>query len=105
MLIDEKPPQGHIYPQITQAPNTSADFLSIFRGGHTIDDNLGAANPTESLADIYLTTQARTLFKAFLDWQFCYVAQSPRRGRASRRTTADRTPYVGVVIVKDEKIL
>jgi hypothetical protein len=41
MLIHEKLP--HIYPQITQAPiNNYADFLTFFRGGHPIDDNLGA---------------------------------------------------------------
>jgi len=43
MLIHEKLPQGHIYPQITHAPiNNYADFSNFFRGGHTIDDNLGA---------------------------------------------------------------
>jgi serine/threonine protein kinase len=82
MLIDKKLPQGHIYPQITQAPINYFDFLNFFRGGHTIDDNLGAtsipetlqanllkaaiktghlrktknmAMPNESLADIFLT--------------------------------------------------
>lgn len=82
MLIKEKLPQGHIYPQITQAPINYFDFLNFFRGGQTIDDNLGAtvianslqANllnaaiksghlkktknmvmPNESLADIFLT--------------------------------------------------
>jgi hypothetical protein len=85
MLIKEKLPQGHIYPQITQAPINYFDFLNFFRGGHTIDDNLGAtvianslqanllnaaiksghlqktknmAMPNESLADIYLTELA-----------------------------------------------
>ena len=82
MLIDKKMPQGHIYPQITQAPINYFDFLNFFRGVHTIDDNLGAtsiaetlqasllkaaiktghlrktknmAMPSESLADIFLT--------------------------------------------------
>ena len=82
MLIKEKLPQGHIYPQITQAPTNYFDFLNFFRGGQTIDDNLGAtvvanslqanlfnaavksghlrktknmAIPNESLADIFLT--------------------------------------------------
>jgi len=41
MLIHEKLPPGHLYPQITQAPiNNYADFLNFSRGGHTIDDNL-----------------------------------------------------------------
>jgi serine/threonine protein kinase len=84
MLIKEKLPQGHIYPQITQAPINYFDFLNFFRGGQTIDDNLGAtvianslqANllkaaissghlrktknmvmPNESLADIFLTDE------------------------------------------------
>jgi hypothetical protein len=83
MLILKKRPQGSIYPQITQAPITNyPDFLNFFRGGHTIDDNLGARNiqdtvqytmfntaiasghltklknmaiPDEFLADIFLT--------------------------------------------------
>ena len=82
MLIKEKLPQGHIYLQITQAPINYFDFLNFFRGGQTIDDNLGAtvianslqanllnaaiksghlkktknmAMPNESLADISLT--------------------------------------------------
>jgi len=42
MLIKEKLPQGHIYPQITQAPINYFDFLNFFRGGQTIDDNLAA---------------------------------------------------------------
>jgi hypothetical protein len=54
MLIHEKLPQGHIYPQITQTPTTYADFLDTFRGGHTIDDNLGATT-------IAATLQARML--------------------------------------------
>ncbi len=82
MLITEKQPAVRIYPQITQAPINYFDFLNFFRGGHTIDDNLGAtsiaetlqanllkaaiksghlrktknmAMPNESLADIFLT--------------------------------------------------
>jgi hypothetical protein len=31
MLIKEKLPHGHIYPQITQAPINYFDFLSFFR--------------------------------------------------------------------------
>jgi serine/threonine protein kinase len=84
MLIKEKLPQGHIYPQITQAPINYFDFLRFFRGGHTINDNLGATSiasslqanllkaaissghlrktknmvmPNESLADIFLTDE------------------------------------------------
>jgi len=49
MLIKEKQPQGHIYPQITQAPINYFNFLNFFRGGHTIDDNLGATVIANSL--------------------------------------------------------
>jgi hypothetical protein len=49
MLIKEKLPQGHIYPQITQAPINYFDFLNFFRGGQTIDDNLGATVIANSL--------------------------------------------------------
>ena len=49
MLITEKLPPGHIYPQITQAPTDYFDFLNYFRGGHTIDDNLGATSIAETL--------------------------------------------------------
>ncbi len=42
MLIREKLPSGHIYPQITQAPINYFDFLNFFRDGQTIDDNLAA---------------------------------------------------------------
>lgn len=82
MLISEKQRDGRTYPQITQAPINYFDFLNFFRGGHTIDDNLGATSiaetlqasllkaaiksghltktknmvmPNESLADIFLT--------------------------------------------------
>ncbi len=99
MLIRDKLPQGHIYPQITQAPISNyADFLNYFRGGHTIDDNLGAtviantlqarmletaitsghlkktkcmAIPDEFLADISLTKSGSQLIQTTLDVAFC----------------------------------
>src|SRR5438270_8907989 len=101
MLIREKLPQGAIYPQITQAPTTYADFLNYFRGGHTIDDNLGAtsiaamvqarmleiaiasghlrktrgaASPNESLADIFLTKEGSELIQTAVDRKFCEMA-------------------------------
>src|SRR4051812_29618163 len=98
MLIKEKLPQGHLYPQITHAPiATYADFLNFFRGGHTIDDNLGATSiaitphaeilrigitsghltkaknlavPSEALADITLTNLGAELIQTVLDREF-----------------------------------
>jgi len=131
MLIDKKLPQGRIYPQITQAPDTYADFLNSFRDGHTIDDNLGAtsiaatlqarmleigiksghlkktrgaANPTESLADIYLTEAGADLIQGFFDRQFCEMAVAEAR-KSIAEDDGRPHPYVGVVIVKDGKIV
>jgi len=131
MLILKKLPQGSIYPQITQAPiNNYADFLNFFRGGHTIDDNLGAhtiastlqaamlriaiasghltktrsmAIPYESLADISLTKSGSQLIQTTLDQTFCEMAIAEARKSVAED---DRMhPYVGVVIVKDGKVL
>ena len=131
MLIHEKLPQGYIYPQITQAPVSSyAEFLNFFRGGHTIDDNLGAtvvaatlqasmlkigiasghltktrcmAIPNECLADITLTKSGAELIQIFFDRAFCEAAIAEARKSVAED---DRFhPYVGVVIVKDGKIL
>ena len=98
MLIKDKLPSGHIYPQITQVPISYAEFLNFFRGGHTIDDNLTAtviantpqavlirvgilgghltktknmANPNEFLVDINLTKAGLELIQTILDRQFC----------------------------------
>src|SRR5437763_1365239 len=107
MLIHKKLPQGQIYPQITQAPiNNYADFLNLFRGGHTIDDNLGAtamdstmqagmlktaiasghltktknmAIPDEFLADISLTKSGAELIQSFFDRKFCEAAIAEAR--------------------------
>lgn len=131
MLINKKLPQGYIYPQITQAPDTYADFLDSFRGGHTIDDNLGAtsiaatlqarmleiaiksghlkktrsaANPTESLADIHLTEAGAGLIQGFFDRQYCEMAVTEAR-KSVAEDDGRPHPYVGVVIVKDGQIL
>jgi hypothetical protein len=95
MLILKKLQQGVIYPQLTDAPiNTYADFLNFFRGGHTIDDNVGATSvaitmqgamlkvsiasgyltktrslaiPDEFLADIFLTASGQELIQTTVD--------------------------------------
>ena len=131
MLIREKLPPGHIYPQITQTPVTYADFLDAFRGGHTIDDNLGAhtiaetlqaamlkiaiasghltkmrstAAPNESLADIFLTKAGAELIQTAVDRKFCELAVAEAR-KSIAEDDGRPHPYVGVVIVKDGKIL
>jgi pyrimidine deaminase RibD-like protein len=132
MLILKKLPQGHIYPQITQAPLSNyADFLNFFRGGHTIDDNLGAftiaatlqaamlnisiasgyltktksmAIPDEFLADIFLTASGSELIQTTVDRKFCEMA-----GQLSKKSIAENDgklhPYVGVVVVKDGNVI
>jgi pyrimidine deaminase RibD-like protein len=131
MLIHEKLPQGHIYPQITQTPTTYADFLDAFRGGHTIDDNLGAhtiaetlqaamlkiainsghltktrgaASPNESLADIFLTKSGAELIQTAVDRKFGELAVAEAR-KSIAEDDGKPHPYVGVVIVRDGKIL
>lgn len=132
MLILKKLPQGHIYPQITQAPiSTYADFLNFFRGGHTIDDNLGAftiaatlqaamlnvsiasgyltktrsmAIPDEFLADIFLTASGSELIQTAVDRKFCEMAV-----QLSKKSIAENDgklhPYVGVVVVKNGNVI
>src|SRR5438045_3371063 len=123
MLIYEKLPQGHIYPQITQTPTTYADFLDAFRGGHTIDDNLGAhtiaetlqaamlkiainsghltktrgaASPNESLADIFLTKSGAELIQTAVDRKFGELAVAEAR-KSIAEDDGKPHPYVGVV--------
>jgi pyrimidine deaminase RibD-like protein len=132
MLILTKLPQGHIYPQITQAPiNNYADFLNFFRGGHTIDDNLGAtviaatlqakmleiaiasrhltktrgaANPSESIADIFLTKSGSELIQGFFDRAFCETAIAEAK-KSVAEDDGRLHPHVGAVVVKDERVL
>jgi hypothetical protein len=113
MLITEKLPPRHIYPQITQVPISYAEFLNHFRGGHTIDDNLNAtsiasslqaaliqvallgghitktknmAMPNEFLADVTLTKAGLELIQT-VHWIDNFAKwRSLKRKRASPRT-------------------
>jgi pyrimidine deaminase RibD-like protein len=131
MLIQKKLPQGHIYPQITQTPGNYADFLDTFRGGHTIDDNLGATSiaatlqaemlkiaiasghlkktkcmaiPDEFLADITLTMEGAELIQTAVDRKFCELAVAEAK-KSIAEDDGKPHPYVGVVIVKDGNIV
>lgn len=125
-------PQGHVYPQITQAPISNyADFLNFFRGGHTIDDNLrattiaatlqakmleiaiasghltrtrGAANPSEFLADIFLTNSGSELIQGFFDRKFCETAIAEAK-KSVTENDGRLHPHVGAVVVKDGIVL
>jgi pyrimidine deaminase RibD-like protein len=131
MLLLKKLSQGHIYPQITQAPISNyADFLNYFRGGHTIDDNLGAtviantpqarmldtaiasrhltktkcmAIPDEFLADVTLTKSGSELIQGFFDRQFCEMAVAEARKSVAEDKRLH--PHVGAVVVKDGNVL
>jgi pyrimidine deaminase RibD-like protein len=101
--------------------------LDFFRGGHTIDDNLGAtvvaatmqaamlnisvasgyltktksmAIPHDSLADIFLTASGSELIQTTVDRKFCEMAV-----QLSKNSIAEKDgklhPCVGVVVVKD----
>jgi pyrimidine deaminase RibD-like protein len=131
MLIHQKLPHGHIYPQITQAPiNNYADFLNFFRGGHTIDDNLGATviaatlqarmleiaiasrhlTKTKNmlmdygLADICLTKSGSELIQGFFDRAFCEAAIAEAR-KSIAENDGELHPCVGAVVVRDGKVI
>jgi len=132
MLITKKLPRGSIYPQITQAPiRTYPDFLNFFRGGQTIDDNLGAhtiqntmqytmfttavasghltklknmAIPDEFLADIFLTETGSELTQTVLDRKFCEIAVAEARESVAE-DDGEQHPFVGAVVVKDGNVL
>src|SRR5260370_37113707 len=131
MLILKKLPGG-LYPQITQAPITTYDdFVNFFRGGQHIDDNVDApaiastlaaamlkigvasrhltklknmAIPDETLADISLTKSGSQLIQTTLDQAFCELAIAEAR-KSIAEDDGKPHPYVGVVIVKDGKLL
>jgi pyrimidine deaminase RibD-like protein len=119
------------YPQITDAPINYAEFVNFFRGGHTIDNNLDGATPAantiqanmlksaiesghltkvknmaipnEFLVDITLTKSGEELIQTAFDRKFCNEAIAEARKSVAED---DRLhPKVGVVIVKDGKIL
>jgi pyrimidine deaminase RibD-like protein len=129
MLIHEKLPPGHLYPQITQFPATYADFLAAFRGGQTVDNNTflttGNAvqthlykaaiasghlttkgNPIhgESLVDIFLTDEGSEHILTPLDRQYCKMAVELAR-KSSAENDGELHPHVGAVVVKDGKVL
>lgn len=132
MLILKKLPQGGIYPQITQAPvNNYADFLNFFRGGHTIDDNLGAtviaatlqarmletaitsghltktrsvAIPWEALADIFLTPSGSELIQTAVDRKFCEIAIAEAK-KSVAEDDGELHPHVGAVVVRDGQVI
>jgi pyrimidine deaminase RibD-like protein len=130
MLIREKLPQGYIYPQITQTPVTYGEFLDTFRGGHTIDDNLTAHTIAETLQaamlkiaiasghlkktnnnlfpigliDVFLTKEGAELTQTAVDRKFCEMAVAEAK-KSIAEDDGRPHPYVGVVIVKEGKIL
>lgn len=128
MLIHEKLRPGQIYPQLTQFPANYADFLAAFRGGQTVDNNTylttadtvqtamyktalasghlaNEVNPIqgECLLDIHLTEAGTDHVVGVRDREYCKLAVD-----LARKSVAEDNrlhPYVGVVIVKDGKIL
>jgi pyrimidine deaminase RibD-like protein len=132
VLILKKLPQGAIYPQLTDAPiATYADFLNFFRGGHTIDDNVGATSvaitmqgamlkvsigsgyltkarsvaiPDEFLADIFLTASGQELIQTTVDRKFCRMA-ADLAPKSIAENDGKPHPYVGVVVVKDGNVI
>jgi pyrimidine deaminase RibD-like protein len=128
MLIHEKLQPGLIYPQLTKFPTKYADFLAAFRGGQTVDNNMylttantpqttlykaallsghlrTEGNPIlgEFLLDIFLTDAGAEHILVPQDRQFC--EQAVELAKKSVAEDDRPHPYVGVVIVKDGKIL
>ncbi|PYX81040.1 MAG: hypothetical protein DMG70_21225 [Acidobacteria bacterium] len=86
------------------AATLQARMLEIgIKSGH-LKKTRGAANPTESLADIYLTEAGADLIQGFFDRQFCEMAVAEAR-KSIAEDDGRPHPYVGVVIVKDGKIV
>jgi len=130
MLIHQKLPAGHVYPQITQFPVDYADFLAAFRDGQTIDNNLDArdimnttqfmmfrtaissghlekqGNPIqgESLLDIFLTEKGKDQIREPQDRPFCEMAVELAK-KSVAEDDGKLHPYVGAVIVKAGKVM
>jgi pyrimidine deaminase RibD-like protein len=130
MLIQQKLPAGHLYPQITQFPADYADFLAAFHDGQTINNNLDARdimNTTQYmmfrtaitsghlekqgnliqgafLLDIFLTQKGKDHIREPQDRQFCEIAVQLAK-KSIAEEDDERHPYVGAVIVKNRKIL
>lgn len=129
MLIREKLPPGHIYPQLTQLPANYADFLAAFRDGQTVDNNtyltfantlqtsmyktaLGSGhlitkgNPIqgESLVDIFLTEKGADHILVPQERQFCELAVELAK-KSIHENDGKPHPYVGAVIVKGGKVV
>jgi pyrimidine deaminase RibD-like protein len=129
MLIHEKLPPGHPYPQITQFPANYDDFLAAFRGGQTVDKNTflttadtpqtqlykaaimsghltTKGNPVqgESLLDIFLTDAGAERILAAQDWPFCQQAVELAKNSIAEKDGKPH-PYVGAVIVKSGKVI
>jgi pyrimidine deaminase RibD-like protein len=130
MLIHEKLPPGHIYPQITQFSANYIDFLAAFHGGQTIDNNLTATsiastpqaqmlniaiasghltkkgNPIqgEALLDIFLTEEGAEQILTPLDKQFCKMAVELAR-KSKAEDDGEPHPCVGAVVVRDSTVI
>ncbi len=129
MLIHERLPQGHLYPQLTQFPANYPDFLAAFRGGQTVDNNtyLTTGNAVQThlykaaIASGHLTTKGNPIQGEFLvdifltetgaehiltpqDRQFCQLAVDLAR-KSVAEDDGEPHPYVGAVVVKDGKVL
>jgi len=130
MLIHQKLPAVHLYPQITQFPADYADFLGGFRDGQTIDNKLDAGaikskvqymmfttavtsghlekrgNPIqgEFLLDIFLTQKGKDHIREPQDRQFCEIAVELAKKSVAEHD-GELHPYVGAVIVKDGKLV
>lgn len=130
MLIHEKLPPGHIYPQITQFSTNYVEFLAAFRCGQTIDNNLTATsiaitpqaqmlqiaitsghltkkgNPIqgEALLDIFLTEEGAEQILTPQDKQFCKIAVELSR-KSIMENDGEPHPYVGAVVVRDGQVI
>jgi hypothetical protein len=130
VLIHQKLPAGHRYPQITQFSSDYADFLAAFRDGQTIDNNLDAVaikatlqymmfttaitsghlekrgNPIqeEHLLDVFLTQKGADHVREPQDRQFCGMAVELAKKSLSEND-GELHPYVGAVIVKEGRVI